>query len=419
MSRFPILLYIDPGTGSMLFTIFIGIASAAVFFFKDLIIRFKARLGTKDVAKSMTEGQQDLIIFSEGKRYSNIFGPICDELEKRGVNCLYWTESEDDPVINPKYKHVKCEYIGEGNKAFARLNMLNSKVCLATTPGLDVYQWKRSKHPCHYVHIFHTVDDTLAYRMFGMDYYDSILLTGQFQEQYIRRLEKMRNLPAKRLPVVGSNLLDSLKAKYDEHMKTTSDSAKEPSDVRTVLLAPSWGESSILNRYGEKILQSLVNTGYKIIVRPHPQSEVSDPDMLRRLRKMFPDNNQVIWDSNSDNFDSLNRADIMITDFSGIIFDYTLVFDKPVIYADTSFDSAPYDAAWFDEELWRFRVLRSLGVQLKEDDFDNMKSIIDGVIEDDRYSTGRANVCKEAWEHVGESAARTVDYLTEVIRACS
>jgi CDP-glycerol glycerophosphotransferase (TagB/SpsB family) len=59
----------------------------------------------------------------------------------------------------------------------------------------------------------------------------------------------------------------------------------------------------------------------------------------------------------------------MISDFSGVIFDYSLVFDRPVIYADTSFDKSPYDAAWLDEPLWTFRILPSLGIPLKKEDF--------------------------------------------------
>ena len=51
----------------------------------------------------------------------------------------------------------------------------------------------------------------------------------------------------------------------------------------------------------------------------------------------------VTWNRDNDNFEILKKADIMISDFSGVMFDFALVFDKPIIYADTSFDASVYD----------------------------------------------------------------------------
>ena len=102
---------------------------------------------------------------------------------------------------------------------------------------------------------------------------------------------------------------------------------------------------------------------------------------------------------------------MMITDFSGIIFDYALVFGKPVIYADTSFDSAPYDAAWIDEPLWRFEVLKELGEPLKEEDFPRMREFIDDLLQKEQGCGAIERGRKEAWQCIGESAEKTVDYM--------
>ena len=93
------------------------------------------------------------------------------------------TASHDDPALVKNYEHVKCMFIGEGNKAYAKLNMLKADIVLSSTPGLDVYQWKRSRDVKYYVHILHAVSDASMYRMFGIDYYDSILLTGSYQAE--------------------------------------------------------------------------------------------------------------------------------------------------------------------------------------------------------------------------------------------
>ena len=179
----------------------------------------------------------------------------------------------------------------------------------------------------------------------------------------------------------------------------------------TILLAPSWGESSILSKYGAKILRALVDTGYEIIVRPHPQSLTSEKAVLEPLWKEFPDSDDLTWNYDNDNFEVLRKADLMITDFSGIIFDYALVFGKPIIYADTSFDSAPYDAAWIEEPLWRFEVLKELGAPLKEEDLPRMGELMDTLLQSTQGNEARARVRQEAWQCIGESAERTVDYM--------
>ena len=402
------LLYIDPGTGSMLFTILISIVSSLLFFWKKLVIKLKFMASGGRVTEE--KDYLPYVIFSDSKRYWNVFYPICEEFEKRGIELEYMTASADDPCLTQKYEHVHCQFIGEGNKAFARLNLLNAGIVLSTTPGLEVYQWKRSKNVGWYAHIFHTVDEALCYRMFGMDYYDAILLTGEFQEQNIRKLEELRNLPAKETYVVGSTLMDILKDKLEK-----SNFKKDSVNV-TVLLAPSWGESSILSRYGATILRELVKTGYKIIVRPHPQSMISEKEIIEPLMKAFPDSDSLQWNFDNDNFEVLQKADLMITDFSGIIFDFALVFGKPILYADTSFDPAPYDAAWVEGPLWRFEVLKDLGEPLTEEALPHLKETIDQLIGSSAKTQARDRVREEAWQYIGESATRTVDYMVEKYR---
>ena len=92
-----ILLYIDPGTGSMLFTILLGIIGTGMFFAKKLIMKIRFRLsgGKADVSSAVLP----YVIFSESKNYQTTFKPVCDEFEKRGIEATYWTASEDDPLL--------------------------------------------------------------------------------------------------------------------------------------------------------------------------------------------------------------------------------------------------------------------------------------------------------------------------------
>ena len=146
--------YIDPGTGSMLFTILIGVLGAGIYALRNVWVKFRFVLSGGSHEK-MNANKVPFVIFTDSKRYWNIFAPICEEFEKRKQKLVYMTASPDDPALQREFKYVKCEFIGEGNKAFAKLNLLNADIVLSSTPGLDVYQWKRSKNVAYYAHVLH------------------------------------------------------------------------------------------------------------------------------------------------------------------------------------------------------------------------------------------------------------------------
>lgn len=397
-------LYIDPGTGSMLFTILIGLLGVLRYLFKSWFVKLRFILsGGRRVEDN--NDRLPLVIFSDDKRYWSIFEPICQELAARNFPVTYMTASEDDPALKVELPQFKAEFIGSDNRAFAKLNFVKADILFSTTPGLDVYQWKRSPEVKHYMHIPHAASDITLYRMFGIDFYDSILLSGEYQVQQIRDLEQLRNLPAKELVKVGIPYLDV-------NLKRVQQAQPLPKDKpRTVLLAPSWGPSAILSKYGEGIIKTLLATGYKIIVRPHPQSFKSEVELMERLMKAYPDSDQLEWNRDTDNFEVLRKADILISDFSGVMFDFSLVFDKPIIYTDTKFDPAPYDAWWLKQELWTFKVLPKLGQKLDESNISQLKELIDTCIEDNRFAKGRQQAVEETWEHQGEAAKRAADFI--------
>ena len=397
-------LYIDPGTGSMLFTVLLGVIGALVYSLRILFIKLRFVFSGQKV--EMNKDKIPLVIFADDKRYWTIFDPICRELDKRGMNVVYMTASEDDPGLNNNYNNVKAEFIGAGNKAFSKLNFLNASIVFSTTPGLDVYQWKRSKNVDCYIHIFHTAGEVTRYRMFGIDYYDALMIAGEHQRRDIRELEKLRNLPEKELVMVGIPYMDEMASRLKKV-------GLEEIHSRTVLLAPTWGPSAIFSIHGGKLIDELLKTGYHIIIRPHPQSFSSEKEMLDKLMKEYPESEQLEWNRDTDNFEVLRRSDILISDFSGVVFDFSLIYDKPVIYTDPNFNLAPYDAWFLSYPLWTLSALPRIGKELRVDNMSEIKSLIDTCLEDVQYVQGRKEVRNETWAHYGEGAVRAADYLME------
>ena len=397
------VLYIDPGTGGMLFTILFGIFGVAVFSIRALMLKLKYRVSGGKSAK-ISDQKIPIAIFTDHKRYWNVFEPLLDEFEKRKQKVIYLTCSKDDPVFDKKYQYITGEFIGEGNKAFSKLNLLNASIVISSTPSLDVFQWKRSKNVDYYVHILHAANEVTLYRMFGTDHYDAILVSGEYQIKQLRQLEELRGIPARETPLCGIPYLDTLKKRLDA-------SGPVPAHERTVLLAPSWGAVGTLSRFGEKLLDPLVETGYKIIIRPHPQSYTAEKEMIDHLMSKYGNNPNIEWNRDNDNFEVLRRSDILISDYSGIVFDFTLVFDKPLIYTDTNYDLNPYDASWIEEEPWTFGILPKIGIELNEDNVDKIKELIDKCIEDPSFGKGRDQARSETWVPMGNGAVLAVDFI--------
>ena len=400
------LLYIDPGTGSALFSILIGAAATLYFVFRAVVLKLKT--GFPSTRASLNSGYtRKYVIYNEGKQYFDLFKPVIEEFERNKVELLYLTSAADDPVFNGNWTYIKPEYIGEGNKAFAYLNFISAEVVLMTTPGLDVYQLKRAKTVKHYSHVIHGVTDATTYRLFGLDYFDSVLLTGDYQGDDIRLLEKQRGLPEKQLFTVGCSYLDE----YSNKIKNIP---PEENHLFTVLVSPSWGPSALLTRYGEKLLDPLSASGWRVIIRPHPQSQKSENEMLERLQTRYKDSGNFVWDFERENIFSLSKADIMISDFSGIIFDYMFLRDKPVLYVNRDFDKRIYDADDLDHELLQFKTLKEAGIELKEADFPKIIEIITNAKDSETLSAARKKALDTAWQYRGESGKRTFEFMTGI-----
>lgn len=402
-------LYIDPGTGSMLFSILIGAAATLFFLGKAAILKLKLLFSAKKNGVASTDtNYKQYVIYNEGLQYWNVFKPVCDEFEKRQIELTYYTSAQNDPCFEQNYKFVKPEFIGEGNMAFVRLNMLSAGVVLMTTPGLQVYQLKRSKKVKHYAHVLHAASDATMYRLFGIDYFDSVLLSGDYQKNDIIILEKQRDIKSKELVTVGCPYLDTLNDKIQSIQK-------EENHNFTVLVSPSWGKSSLLTKYGEKLLDPLVKTNWNIIIRPHPQSKKSEPEILKRLEELYKNCTNVSWDYERDNIYSMKKSDIMISDFSGIIYDYTFLCDKPVIYVNANLDLRPYDSYDIDggKNIWQFKTLKEIGIELDDNNFENIESIIKNATDSADLAEKRKKAKQEAWMHQSESGKNIVEFMIQ------
>ena len=131
------LLYIDPGTGSMLITILLGIIGTGVYLFKNIWLKLKFVL-TRGRQEKTAMDKLPIVFFTDDKRYWNVFKPVIEELSRRGIDTYYYTASEADPALDQEYEHVTFKYIGSGNKAYSFMNLVNAYVVVSSKLALYI-----------------------------------------------------------------------------------------------------------------------------------------------------------------------------------------------------------------------------------------------------------------------------------------
>ena len=401
---FPVSAYIDPATGSMLFSALIGILASSYFLVKQLIMKLKFFSRSSGEKKD----SHSIVLYSEGAQYWNVFKPLLDGLIARGENCAYLTADEKDPGLKYESALVETKFIGSGNKAYMRLNMLEADVCVTTTPGLDVLQFKRSKRVKHYSHILHSLNNTSTYRLFGLDYYDSVLLNGPHQIGIIRELEDLRNTRVKKLSVVGSTYLDRLSEKVETLPARVDKSF-------TILVSPSWGPNGLLSKYGMELLKPLAKSGIKLILRPHPQSSISEKKLLDTLKEELKEYNNVEWDFEKENILSMSRSDVMISDFSSIMFDYIFLFSKPVAVFNFSMDPRGFDLSDITEENPYYMIKDSGAIlHLNTESFEDVPDKILNLSVQQELQDNIEALRELAWKHKGDSANQGAEAIIRI-----
>ncbi len=164
-----------------------------------------------------------------------------------------------------------------------------------------------------------------------MDHFDTIFCVGPQQIQEIRKTEELHNLPAKNLIECGYCMLDDLMADWQERPQNTAKARKR------ILIAPSWNEDNILDSCADELIRNLLRDGRKITVRPHPEYVKRFGAKLNALMDRWKEQRgeQLVFETDFSSNESLYEADILITDWSGIAYEYSYTTGKPTLFINT------------------------------------------------------------------------------------
>ena len=259
---------------------------------------------------------------------------IIRELQNRDQKVCYLTSSKDDPILKNKNKNIRVFYIGDSE--IEKMNFflrLKAKMLIMTMPDLGSYHIKRSKEfPVHYIYTFHSMNSThMEFQKGAFDEFDSIFCVGPYQVQELRATEQLYNLKRKNLVECGYGLLDKLiklRSSFPEKKKLLKNNKKN------ILIAPSWGKQNLLESMGIELVKILLDAGYHVTVRPHPMTSKKSPKTIKQIKERFEKNPDFLLDTNTSSFEQLFSSYALITDWSGIGYEYAFVCERPVIYVD-------------------------------------------------------------------------------------
>lgn len=275
-----------------------------------------------------------LVFYSEKSGFYKYFeGVITYLLTHSNVSIHYITGDPEDVIFekareNPR---IKPYYIGE-KKLITLMMRLEADMVLMTMPDLNHFHIRRSymRKDAEYVFIPHyMITGIRVLRKGALDYFDTVFCTGPEALEEIRQIEQETGAKPKNLVPCGYTLLDQLIEMYAQMPR-----AEKPR--KRILVAPSWQEDNIMDSCLYDVVSQLV-ADYDVTVRPHPQYLRLYPEKFQQARESVAafEGAHFAFETDFSSNESVYSADLLVTDWSSISFEYSLATLKPTLHIHT------------------------------------------------------------------------------------
>ncbi len=280
--------------------------------------------------RRIPRAERRIVVLSESRQDWHHFAPVIRHLtDVLGEAILYVSSDPEDPGLHQGNALIRSFCVGQGVWRIAFCQFLDADVLVTQILDFGNLELKRSVHPVHVIYMFHSLISThMADRANSFDNYDTILCAGPHQMREIRRREELHSLPAKQLIPHGYGRLEELLANRRAPPPVAGDG-----DIH-VLVAPSWGEQTILPLCGGPLVATLLDAGFRVTLRPHYQTRWTMPAVIDAIAGRHGGNPRFRLIEQMGESDSLYDSHVMITDWSGAGQDYGMGLEKPVLYID-------------------------------------------------------------------------------------
>jgi YidC/Oxa1 family membrane protein insertase len=360
--------------------------------------------------------EKQLVFYAEHGDYYPYFEGLLEQLTRSHSQPLaYITSDHGDPILESPGPLVRPFYLRRLLPFF--MAYVNCKVFVMTLTDLNRFHLKRSVHPVHYVYVFHSLVSThMIYRHGSFDHYDSILCCGPHHVAETRRHEELTGLQPKTLVEAGYYRLERIylaKRRHDEERPHTT--AK-----RTILVAPSWGADNVLESCGERLTEILLNAGYDVIVRPHPETVKRSPSLVSLFASKFGHRPGFTLETSVATDDSMLQADVLISDYSGISLEYAFGTDRPVLFLDVPAKVNNDRYRELGLEPLELSLRTEIGVVVSPQELDTIPQVISDLIRSEPFYRERIRVLRGQYSYnFGHSSEIGARHIADLVAADS
>ena len=276
---------------------------------------------------------------------------------------------------------------------------------IMTLTDLGIH-FQKSKLCKFYVYFFHAIASThQVYTNSAFKNYDIILSNGEYQSKELRLTEEQFNFPKKEIVNSGYFFLDNIKKKANLKSK----------EKRHVLFAPSWNynKENLFDDFGIDIISKLLSKNFILTLRPHPEHYKRSKNTINKINKLFLNDKNFLLDKSISNLKSLEKAEILITDNSSIVFEFMLIFKRPIIYINYkekihNIDRDKIPIMTIDEE---FKTV--FGNKLNISNLENLADLCENLINENNASSQLVDsFAKKYLSNLDHSAYFAANYLT-------
>ena len=367
-----------------------------------------------DYKKFFAVANKKLVFYSESNGFYKYYkGMIEYILENTNLTIHYITSDYNDQIFElaKTEKKIKPYYIEE-KKLITLMMKIDADVVVMTMPDIDNYHIKRSyiRKDIEYIYIPHGVDSlNMTMRKGSMDNYNSVLVTGKYQREECEKTNEVYGLKDRKIVDWGYTLLDDMISDYKKSKKPTS-------NTKTIMIAPSWQKDNIIDLCLDKVLKSLKGKKYNVIVRPHPQQVRHMKDAFEKMKEKYANSNITIQTDFSST-DSVFNADLLITDWSSIGFEYAFTTEKPVISIDTPMKIMNPEYKKIDVEPINIWGREKIGEVVKVKDVENIDKVIEKMLKNpEKYEKQIHELKKDSVYNLGKSAEVGAEYIINCVQ---
>lgn len=366
----------------------------------------------KEICKNDTLQQMNLMFYSEQSGFYKYFENIIESLLETSNETIYYVTSDpNDTIFKKADPRIKAYYIA-GNQLIALMMKLECRVVVMTTPDLQKYHIKRSKvrKNIEYIYVDHACASlNMSYRTGAFDYFDTIFAVSQSQGVEVREMEKLRNTRKKRIVKVGYGLIDNMITAYNALGQVQNERP-------TVLIAPSWQYDNILDSCIDELLSQLIGDKYKVIVRPHPQYirrfPVQMENLIERYKDRFDENFAIETDFSSNV--TVYTADLVITDWSSIAFEFSFTTNKPSLFVDTELKVVNKDYEKIAIKPFEITARNIVGRAISKEETAAVAQTVDELLSSQAvYSEQIESLKNSYFYNLGSSGQAAAEYINE------